>query len=178
MIFTHNVEAEIFHRHYKVAKTPIGRALWGNQYRKMQTFEKQALKRFDVVVAVSRRDAEQFQAEYGVTNTSLIRTGVDLDFFSYVTPKEDRKVVFCGSMDWLANQEAISFFMDEVWEIIVTRVPDATMTVVGRAPPARLVKAAASRDYNWTFTHFVDDVRPYMQGASVSVIPLRVPAAS
>jgi len=90
------------------------------------------------------------------------------------TPIDDRKVVFCGSMDWLANQEAISFFMDEVWDLILTRVPDATMTVVGRAPPARLVNAASSRGYNWAFTHFVDDVRPYIQGAAVSVIPLRV----
>lgn len=174
VMFTHNVEAEIFHRHYKVAKTPIGRALWGNQYRKMRAFEKASLKKFDVVVAVSDRDARQFQDEYGISNTFVIPTGVDLDFFSYKSPKDDPRIVFCGSMDWLANQEAIGFFMDEIWDRIAAQVPNATMTVVGRAPPARIVKAAAGRDYKWTFTHFVDDVRPHMQGAAVSIIPLRV----
>jgi glycosyltransferase involved in cell wall biosynthesis len=174
VLFTHNVEAEIFARHARVAKNFAIRALWNSQHAKMQRFERRALSRFDVVVAVSDRDAQAFAKSYGHADAFVIPTGVDLDFFSYRPPERDRDVVFCGSMDWLANQEAMSYFMSEVWQRIVSEVPDARMTVVGRAPPRNLVAEAERRGLAWTFSGFVDDVRPHMHGAAVSVIPLRV----
>ncbi len=174
VVFTHNVEAEIFERHLRVARNPAARLFWRSQHAKMRAFEADALKRFDVVVAVADRDAERFSREYGVRNTCVIPTGVDLDFFGYAPPESSRDVVFCGSMDWLANQEAIAYFMDDVWPLVTARLPDARMTVVGRAPPRRLLAEAARRGLDWTFTDFVDDVRKYVQGAGVSVLPLRV----
>jgi len=174
VMFTHNVEAEIFRRHRDVAENPVFRAIWANQYGKMCTFEKRTLERFDVVVAVADRDARQFVEDYGIREPFVIPTGVDLDFFSYAAPERSQDVVFLGSMDWMANQEGVTWFMDEVWQHVVARVPEARMTVVGRSPPDRLVQEAARRGLNWSFTGFVDDVRPYVQGAAVSVIPLRV----
>ena len=174
VMFTHNVEAEIFKRHLDVATNPAHKAIWANQYRKMRRFEQRALRTFDVAVAVSERDARQFVDEYAVAEPYVIPTGVDLEFFTFEAPMRARDVVFLGSMDWMANQEGVTFFMDEVWDEIVTRVPDARMTVVGRAPPEAMIRAAEKRRLNWRFTGFVDDVRPYVQGSSVSVIPLRV----
>lgn len=174
VMFTHNVEAEIFRRHRDVATNPVFRAIWGNQYRKMRNFEKQMVMQFDVVVAVAERDARQFVDDYRISEPSVIPTGVDLDFFSYQAPQRALEVVFLGAMDWMANQDGVTFFMDEVWDKVVANVSDAKMIVVGRAPPESLVQEAMRRKLNWSFTGFVDDVRPYVQGAAVSVIPLRV----
>jgi glycosyltransferase involved in cell wall biosynthesis len=174
VLFTHNVEAEIFARHIGHASGPLLRQVWRNQHRKMMAFERSSLRRFDVVVAVSQRDADKFVADYGCGPPEVIPTGVDLDFFSYAPPTRDRDVVFCGSMDWLANRDAMQFMMDQVWPAIVRQVPDARMTVVGRAPPTNLIDAARQRNLAWTFTGFVDDVRPHMSGAAVSVVPLRI----
>ena len=54
------------------------------------------------------------------------------------------------------------------------RDPKAQFVVVGRNPPAGLVDRARARKLNWTFTGFVDDVRPYVRDAHVYAIPLRV----
>lgn len=174
VLFTHNVESEIFDRHARVARNALLRALWRSQAVKMRRFESAALRRFDVVVAVSERDAQALRSECDMARTTVIPTGVDLEFFRYHEPVSDTRVVFCGSMDWLANQEAVNFFLEEIWGRIVARVPDAQMTVIGRTPPPALVEKARRRGVNWTFTGYVDDVRPYMQGAAVSVIPMRV----
>jgi glycosyltransferase involved in cell wall biosynthesis len=48
------------------------------------------------------------------------------------------------------------------------------MTIVGRNPPSRLVQAARDAGLPWSFTGWVDDVRPFMRTADVAVIPLRV----
>ncbi|MEM8984017.1 MAG: glycosyltransferase family 4 protein [Pseudomonadota bacterium] len=174
VMFTHNVEAEIFKRHRDVATNPIKKMIWSGQYDKMRRFENATFGEFDVVVAVAERDRQQFIDDYGVSNPHVIPTGVDLDFFAFNPPTKDREIVFCGSMDWMANQTGIDYYMDEIWPKIAAAVPDASMTVVGRSPPERMVNAARQRNHRFKFTGFVDDVRDYMRGASVSVIPLTV----
>jgi len=174
LLFTHNVEAEIFSRHAEAAANPLLKALWASQESKMREFERRSLGRFDVVVAVSERDGRKFKADYDLPDVFVIPTGVDLEYFGHVDPNRNRDIVFCGSMDWLANQEAVRFFMDEIWPRVAAELPDARMTVVGRAPPEALVTAARRYGDAWTFTGFVDDVRATMSGAAVSVIPMRI----
>jgi glycosyltransferase involved in cell wall biosynthesis len=174
VMFTHNVEAEIFARHAQVATSFVTRWLWANQRRKMIRFEREALARFDCVVAVSDRDARHMQQVYGARNVRVINTGVDLDFFAWARPADGAEIMFSGSMDWLANQDGIAYFMDEVWPLITHVRPDARMTVVGRAPPKSLVGEVQARGLNWRFTGYVDDIRDFIKQASVYVIPLRV----
>ena len=39
VMFTHNVEAEIFHRHAQIAQNPLKRAIWRNQAGKMERYK-------------------------------------------------------------------------------------------------------------------------------------------
>ncbi|MCG5497549.1 glycosyltransferase [Ectothiorhodospira variabilis] len=174
LMFTHNVEAEIFRRHAMVSPNPLKRRVWSSQYRKMAAFEAQQLPRFDAVVAVSERDADSFSKLEGVQRVETIPTGVDLEFFSYHEPGDEDHIVFTGAMDWQANIDGIGFFMDEVWPLLTRQRPNARVTIVGRNPAPALVEAAQKRRLPWTFTGFVDDIRPHVQGAAVYVIPLRV----
>jgi len=177
VLFTHNVEAEIFARHLKVAASPIHRVVWRDQLAKMRRFESEALHRFDTVVAVSDRDRDIFRDQYGI-DAAVIPTGVDLDYFRFSAPDPSlgtaNDIVFTASMDSFANIDGIQWFMDAVWPLIIARNPAARVTIVGRNPDAKLVRAAAQRNLPWTFTGFVEDVRPYMHDAAVYVIPLRV----
>ncbi len=174
VLFTHNVEAEVFRRHYAVAKNPLMRAIWKSQYRKMTAFESSSVRRFDRVVVVAERDKEQLASHCDAARIHVIPTGVDLDYFDFRESGKGRKVVFTGSMDWLANIDAMSYFMDEVWPLVIQSEPDARMVVVGRNPPQSLIARADARGYSWQFTGLVDDVRPHVEGACAFVIPLRV----
>jgi hypothetical protein len=42
----------------------------------------------------------------------VIGTGVDLDYFAWKREPQPGSIVFTGSMDWMANIDAIEFFMD------------------------------------------------------------------
>ena len=179
VLFTHNVEAEIFRRHAEAASDRLRRAIWRNQARKMESYERTLLPRFDAVVAVAERDREYFRTAYGATNVMVIPTGVDLDYFSYTeTPPlaspRAGTVVFTGSMDWMANIDGIQYFMDEVWPAVTRVRPEAKFVVVGKNPPPALVERAKMRRLNWTFSGFVDDVRPFVRESHAYVIPLRV----
>jgi glycosyltransferase involved in cell wall biosynthesis len=174
ILFSHNIEAEIFKRHMELAGSRIRKWLWGSQYRKMLRFERETLQRFDTTIAVSERDCRFFCDHYEIPDCAPIPTGVDVDFFEYTPPKNKKSVLFCGSMDWMANIDAIEWFAAECWTLIKEEEPEARMKVVGRAPPAPLVSKISRRFPEWEFTGFVDDVRTHVAGADAFVIPLRV----
>jgi glycosyltransferase involved in cell wall biosynthesis len=179
VMFTHNVETEIFRRHVEIARSPLNRAIWRNQAAKMERYEREILSRFTAVVAVADRDREYFQREYGVGNVSVIPTGVDLAYFTYggsaaLEDGDGGTVVFTGSMDWMANIDGVEFLMDAVWPAVSRARRRARCVIVGRSPPQALVDRARARKLNWEFTGFVEDVRPFVHNAHVYVIPLRV----
>jgi polysaccharide biosynthesis protein PslH len=177
IIFTHNVEAEIFARHAEVARGPM-RLVWRDQARKMRRFEGEALRRFDSVIAVSERDARALEQAYGLSRVEPIETGVDTEYYGFHAPQpapaEGGTVVFTGSMDSRSNIDGIEFLMQEVWPLVVQRRPQARAVIAGRNPPERLVAAAKAAGHDWRFTGFVDDVRPYVAEAHAYAIPLRV----
>jgi glycosyltransferase involved in cell wall biosynthesis len=172
VVFTHNVESEIYRRRVATAGNPLLRAVWRDQTRKMERYERATLARFDRVVAVSERDARQFREQYGARNVFPIPTGVDLDYFSFHPPGQAPRVIFSGSMDWQPNAEGVEWLLRDVWPAVTRRVPGASLKVIGRDPPAHLARAA--QGLRVEFTGFVDDVRPHMRGAAASVIPLLV----
>jgi glycosyltransferase involved in cell wall biosynthesis len=179
VLFTHNVEAEICHRHADVAANPVLRAMWTSQTRKMKAFEEKAARSADGVVVVSSRDAAHFRSVARADRVFMIPTGVDLDYFQYAPcrtkpPVDGGTIVFSGSMDWSANVDGIRYFMDEVWPRMIAVRPNLIMVVIGHSPPRALIQAAAERRLAWKFTGFVDDVRVHSAGAHVYVIPLRV----
>ena len=88
------------------------RAYMGEQWRRMRAFEQRECRRFDHVIAVSEVDRDTFRDEYGVTSVSAIPTGVDVDFFhpSSTAVTAPTEIVFVGSMDWMPNSDAVTWF--------------------------------------------------------------------
>src|SRR5471032_222825 len=64
VIFTHNVESEIWRRHAEIKTGAISRLLYGMQYKRMLRYERSTLARFDGVLAVSEADSQTFQRLY------------------------------------------------------------------------------------------------------------------
>ena len=180
LVFTHNVEAEIFARHAEVVRRPM-RWIWQDQARKMRRFEGEALRRFHSVIAVSTRDADALRGAYGLRHVEPVETGVDVDYYKCHLPDEapafgptEGTVVFTGSMDSRSNIEGVGFLMREVWPLVLQARPQARAIIVGRNPPDALVAEAQAHGFAWEFSGFVEDVRPYVARAHVYAIPLRV----
>jgi sugar transferase (PEP-CTERM/EpsH1 system associated) len=181
VIFTHNVESEIWRRY---AETHRGwrRWLYESQYGRMLRYEGETLRRFDGVLAVSAADRETLARLYpGALRDSahVVPTGVDTAYFAPPARRrvhEDRsrpaRLVFTGSMDWLPNEDAMLFFCREVLPRVQRAVPDAKLSIVGRAPTPAV--EALANEKGITVTGRVDDVRPYLTDAAVYVVPLRI----
>ncbi len=175
ILFQHNVEAMIWRRHFEVQKNPAKKAYLKNQWKKSFVYERDTCRKFDFVVAVSREDAETMKREYGVENISDVATGVDTEFFApdETVVKDEFNIVFTGSMDWLPNEDGIRWFTEEIYPIIKRKIPQISLTVVGRNPFPSLIELS-EKDSSITITGRVPDVRPFMNKAAVYVVPLRI----
>ena len=149
VIFTHNVESEIWRRHAETKRGLVGRLLYDAQYRRMLRFEARTLSRFDGVLAVSNADRETLARVYpGAISppVHVVPTGVDTEYFSpspLRTPRGAlRNLIFTGSMDWLPNEDAMLFFCRDVLPLIRAEEPGARLTIVGRTPTPAVKKLA------------------------------------
>lgn len=175
ILFQHNVEAEIWRRHAQNQRNAVAKAFFRSQWHRMEAFERQACRAFDSVVAVSEDDCALMRLRYGLDHVAAVPTGVDTDFFRPGSPRETepRTLVFTGSMDWMPNQDAIRFFMDEIMPAIAAEVTGVRLLVVGRNPSAAL-RAYASGRTDLIVTGRVDDVRPFIEKARCYIVPIRI----
>lgn len=175
VLFQHNVETMIWRRHAEHAADPLRRAYFGLQARRMFDYERHACQSAAHVIAVSESDAQQMTRLFGIENISAVATGVDLDFFRRpdAPPAQSHDLVFVGAMDWLPNIDGIRYFVQKILPVIRSRRAGATLTIAGRSPVPE-IRALAETDPLIRVTGTVPDIRPYLWGASVSIVPLRI----
>lgn len=172
VLFQHNVESIIWERHAQTARTPLHRAYFRLQARRMFKWEKAACNAVSHVIAVSAIDEQLLRGRFGCRNVSAIGTGVDLEYFAPpVSKKLQFDFVFVGSMDWMPNVDGVEWFLREVFPIIRETKPDATIAIVGRNPPASV---SSRQGDGITITGTVPDVRPFFWQSAISIVPLRI----
>lgn len=174
VIFAHNVEAMIWKRHYEVAQNPLWKMASWREWKSMERIEREYQRRADHVIAVSDADRDVFAQWLPPDRLSVISTGVDIGYFrpSGEQPIPD-SLIFTGSMDWLPNEDSMTHFLENILPLVRAQVPTVTVQIVGRRP-SRKLQSLVSRQSGVTLTGRVEDVRPYLARAALSIVPLRI----
>jgi|SRR5579862_657026 len=174
VLFSHNVEAAIWERHFRVANNPFWRAVCWREWWLIERAERMYARQADAVWTVSDTDWKAFATFTNTEKISVIPTGVDTEYFHPAQGEEQSNcLVFTGSMDWLANEDAMIHFVKAILPLIRQQIPDVSLWIVGRAP-TRQIQDLPSHHRNVYVTGTVNDVRPYMKKAAVYIVPLRV----
>jgi glycosyltransferase involved in cell wall biosynthesis len=178
LIIAHNVESLIWRRYYETEPGRLRRWYIKRQWRKFERFERRALASADQAVAVSATDAALLAGQFGVTRVCVVDNGVDTNWFRPGGGFGDpRRILFLGSLDWRPNLDAVDQLLTRVFPAIRAAVPDARLWLVGRHPPdclRRQVFAAPGVELHAD----VADVRPFLNGAGVLAVPLRIGGGS
>lgn len=168
----HNVESTMMERRVSLEPVRWRRIVFERERRKLIRLERDACGRAHVNVVVSGGDAERLREAVGPVVTHVVPNGVDTGFF---TPRRDfghggGGLVFAGPMDWYPNRDAMLFFVREIWPALLRDRSDRRAVILGRAAPAEVRGAA---DVRLQVPGFVDDVRPWIDDASIYVCPIR-----
>ena len=181
LLFQHNVESEIWRRHSETASNPIKKMMYGVEHRKMLAYEKNAIQRFQHVIAVSENDRSLMTRWVEGDRITVVPTGVDLAEFapnsadasaSALANSEPAPIVsFVGAMDWEPNVDGVEYFCGEIWPAIKSAVPDARLRIVGRNPVRRVEKWASD---SIEVTGRVPSVVEHLRRSAVVIVPLRI----
>lgn len=175
MLDEHNIEYKILQRCASVEKSWPRKFAYQEQSRKMNFFEAEISQQFSCVFTCSNDDRILLnKITNGQVPIYVVPNGVDTDYFQPQNNGDlEDALVFTGSMDWLPNDDAITYFCNEILPLIWEKNPNIKMYVVGKSPSAS-VKELAAKDSRVIVTGRVDDVRPYIAKSKVFVVPLRV----
>lgn len=172
-LFQHNVESVLWKRRADFEAKWLDRMVSRIEYAKMRRFEPAQARRFHHVIAVSEADRQAMSKMVDASHISVVPTGVDLSKFHYdpsVRPSGPL-VVFTGSMDWAPNVDGVEFFCNEIWPLVLAKIPKARFRIVGRDPRPRVQKLASD---SVEVTGTVPSIIQHLREAAVFVVPLRM----
>jgi glycosyltransferase involved in cell wall biosynthesis len=169
---THNVEFDVLARTSTLAETFSRRQYARLQAGSMFREERRCGRNVDLLLASSDRDRQVFVQRLGIDNVAVIPNGVDIDEFSPAqTPGKPGTILFTGLMSYYPNQQAMRWFLGEVFPLILKKVSGAKLIIAGAGPPAWLT---AKRSDALEVTGSVPDMRTYFERASVVIAPLMI----
>jgi polysaccharide biosynthesis protein PslH len=135
-------------------------------------YEVRSCNGMDLCLACSDTDVDTLRSMGVRASLLAIPNGVDLDYFGFAAERAAQpELVFFGTLDYDPCERAVWYFCNEILPLIKRRVADARFVAVGSNPSRRLRSLAASRT-DVTLTGRVPDIRPHVQRARVSVVPL------
>jgi glycosyltransferase involved in cell wall biosynthesis len=173
---THNVEYLSWQRFAKATRNPFKILLGIHEAQKLYRFEKQYYRNADYLSVVSESDAQLLRDEFGLSHFCIIPNGVSVAVYDEIenTPKPNH-LVYCGSMDVFVNQDAVIWFIRNIFPLILKKNPAVTLTVIGRHPPDWMLKLATDRI---RFTGSVTDIRQQLKEGCLEIVPLRIAGGS
>ena len=139
----------------------------------IRTYENHVVKVFPKVVLVSQTDIAYLNKRGQALSLVLHTNGVSC---SDVLPEKinPNKICFIGNMRTLQNQDAVLWFVKDVFPIILKYNPNAVFYIVGAEPSHEIL--ALENKKNVIVTGFVDNLADVISDSCVAVAPIRIAA--
>src|SRR5688572_15529218 len=132
--------------------------------------------RFDQILVTSPSDRDALlglvPVDKSPSEISVLPNGVDLEHFypSTEIQRDAETIVFSGKMSYHANISMVKYLVEEIMPRIWKLRPAARLYIVGKDPSPAIRQL--SQNPSITVTGTVDDIRPFLWRATVSVVPL------
>lgn len=148
------------------------------QTLKLSWYERKILREFDLVCAVSETDVEILH-RLGGKRPLFLPNGIDSEAITPAVPPAPEMVarrgphlVFTGKLDFRPNVDALLWFTQEILPRITSERGTPTLWAVGQAlhPSLELLR----QHPQVVLTGRVPAVEPYIAGADVVVVPIRM----
>jgi len=166
----HNAEHQIWKRMALQENFAIRRWYLNNLARRLREFERGVFDRVDTIIPISEKDASCFRDQG--TDTPMLTTpaGLNLEDYPLTGMPSGSSLFFIGALDWLPNQEGLSWFLDQVFEPLLEELPEIGLHVAGRNAPRPFQKKLLHP--NITYHGEVGDACSFMQSHGIMVAPL------
>ena len=163
-------------RQYAAKASGLKRWIFSREARLVGNFEKRIAEQFSACFFITETECQMFRQQNGdIGQIYAVENGLDTDAFHppLQASNHDKPVfLFTGVMDYAPNIDAALWFVDNVWQSIRSRWPNAEFIIAGMNPSAK-IQSFHQKD-GVLVTGFVDDILPYYHQATIFVAPFRI----
>lgn len=122
----------------------------------------------DATIVVSEAEKKILIEQLPVANIYDIPLGRKADRLE-IPFSERRGIGFIGGFAHQPNVDAVSYFLSEIWPLILSKLPDVEFTIVGAGLDEKILHGAP----NVKYLGFQQDVAPWFNSLRLTVAPLR-----
>lgn len=155
----------------------LRKLLFSIEAKRCLKYEIEITRHFDKCLLVSPSELQIFREKHHLSNLELTPHGVDVDYFrpDHREPcvREPNSIIFTGNINYLPNADAVSYFCNSIFPLVLKEVPDSKFYIVGANAPRKIQELACK---NIVVTGYVEDMRLYFEKAELVVCPLRIGA--
>lgn len=157
--------------------SPVKKAIYALEYKRVKKYETSIIKTMDKCFVISNKDKSALEKESYFDNLIVNPHGVDSNFFkpNKNFTKNQYSLVFSGNMGYEPNVDAIIYFYNEIYPLIKNEIPEIKLYIVGNRPSPKIM-SIGNKDISVSVTGYVDDIRPYLNRATIGIDPLRMGA--
>lgn len=167
----HNIEYRIWETLAALERNPAKRWYLNLLAGRLKDFELKVLNEFDGISAITSTEKDQLRK-------AGIHVPMDVFPFGIHTEqlKPDHKqmevpsVFHLGSMDWMPNQEAMKWFIDQVWSKVHEQMPELRFYLAGRNIPSWFFNY--HQDQQVLVVGEVEDAIAFMHSKAIMIVPL------
>lgn len=167
----HNIEHKIWERHLNSSKKSLKNFYLSIQNKRLKKFELEVLAKIDAIVPITDHDKVVFE-QLGFKNKQFTCiTGVNVATYqarSTIQIKPNT-IFYFGSMDWMPNQEAVKWFLENCWDTVSKAVPDSKFVIAGRGMPKSFLQLNLP---NVLIIENVKDSKSFYEQYQIMLVPL------
>jgi len=158
------------------AKNPLDKAFRSLEFSRLAQYEKWMLPKFPQSLVCSAEDRD-YLINAGITNVDVLPNGVNLKSFS---PQGSdaiikNRILFTGNMDYAPNVDAVQYFVNDIFPLILEKHPDSRFVIAGQRPVKAVLDLVSDRI---EVTGFIENLASEYAKANVVVSPLRIGAGT
>jgi sugar transferase (PEP-CTERM/EpsH1 system associated) len=171
-----DVDSDKWAQYATFSKFPFS-AIYRREALALKRYEQAICRQSSCAVVTTEREAQLLRQITDAVAVHVVPNGVDCGYFDSTAAPRDRTVptvIFTGDMSYFPNQDAVTFFAQQVLPLIRRSVEGTRFLIVGRNPGKKVLQLQAIEGVE--ITGFVPDVRTYLAKAHVAVAPFSIAA--
>jgi glycosyltransferase involved in cell wall biosynthesis len=163
------VELGVLYERFAHAATWEKRLRYGLTWAKHRRYLASLLDNFAACTVVSDRERNLLSAKVSTQQkVEIVPNCMALaEYQDVVEAPKPNTLIFAGSFTFSPNYEAMVWFLREVYPRVQAAIPDVHLIITGNHADMPLPEAE-----NVTLAGYVDDVRPYIAAAWISLAPI------
>jgi len=153
------------------------RPFLAQEAKKLKNYELQLVQRVDHVLTVTEFDRSLLlpnsDGDFLKSKIHVIPIAVNTQELQPVERKQNtHQILTIGSLNYPPNADGIRWFLREVFPLVKEKIPNVTLTVIGKNPPKDFFSLAEPFGTDIDITGYVEDLTPYLENSTVMVVPV------